>query len=49
VPVLEKAMEVDDRPVMVDIAVAKEENVFPMIPAGKSFEDLLECPMREDG
>ncbi|MCD6360969.1 MAG: acetolactate synthase 3 large subunit, partial [Armatimonadetes bacterium] len=49
VPVLEKAMEVDDRPVMVDIAVAKEENVFPMIPAGKSFEDLLECPVREDG
>jgi len=49
VPVLEQAMEVDDRLTMVDISVAKEENVFPMIPAGQSFDELLECPMRKDG
>lgn len=49
VPALERAMEVDDRPAIVDVHVAKEENVFPMIPAGKSFDELVECPMREDG
>ncbi len=47
VETLEQAMEVDDRPVMVDFAVSKEENVFPMIPAGQSFENLMECPMAE--
>jgi len=48
VETLEQAMEVDDRPVMVDFAVAKEQNVFPFIPAGKSFEDLMEFPIAED-
>ena len=32
---------------MVDFAVSKEQNVFPMIPAGQSFENLMECPMAE--
>ena len=45
VETLERAMEVDDGPVMVDFAVSKEQNVFPMIPAGKSFDSLIECPM----
>jgi acetolactate synthase-1/2/3 large subunit len=45
---LEQAMEVDDRPVLVDFAVAKEENVFPMIPAGQSFDELIECPSVQD-
>ena len=48
IPVLEKAMEVDDRPVMIDVSVSKEENVFPMIPAGRSFEELLHCPTPAD-
>ena len=48
VETLEQAMEVDDVPVMVDFAVSKEENVFPFIPAGKSFEDLIECPMAKE-
>lgn len=41
-------MEVDDRPVMVDFPVAKEENVFPFIPAGQSFDELIESPPGED-
>ncbi len=41
-PAIEKAMEVDDRPVFIDFAVVKEENVFPMVPAGKSPDDLME-------
>ncbi|MGD9496226.1 MAG: biosynthetic-type acetolactate synthase large subunit [Armatimonadota bacterium] len=46
VATLEQAMEVDDRPVVVDFAVSKEENVFPFIPAGKSYEDIIHCPLR---
>jgi acetolactate synthase-1/2/3 large subunit len=41
-PTLEKALEVDDVPVMIDFAVAKEENVFPMIPAGQSYDEVME-------
>ncbi len=48
VETLEQAMEVDDRPVMVDFAVSKEENVFPFIPAGQSFDDLIHGPTAED-
>jgi hypothetical protein len=28
--------------VMIDFAVAKEENVFPMIPAGQSYDEVME-------
>jgi len=45
VPTLERALEIDDRPVLVDFVVAKEENVFPFIPAGKSWEDIMHCPL----
>jgi len=41
-PAIEKALDVNDVPVMIDFAVAKEENVFPMIPAGQSYEELME-------
>lgn len=47
VETLEQAMEVDDRPVMVDFAVALEENVFPFIPAGQSYDEIIHCPRRE--
>lgn len=45
-----------DRPVIVDVLVAKEENVYPMIPAGAAHneiilgpEDLLGDRTNEDG
>jgi len=41
-PTLERAMEIDDRPVLMDFRTAPEENVFPMIPAGRTFEDMME-------
>lgn len=41
VPILEKAMEVSDRPVLMNFNVAREENVFPMIPGGKSIEEMM--------
>ncbi len=40
-PAIEQAMEIDDRPVFIDFAVAREENVFPMIPAGRSADDIM--------
>ena len=41
VPTMEKAMEVTDRPVLMNFHVSKEENVFPMIPAGMSIEEMI--------
>jgi acetolactate synthase-1/2/3 large subunit len=38
---IEKSLEINDRPVIMDFVCAPEENVFPMIPAGKSVSDML--------
>jgi len=38
---LEKAFAVTDRFVFVDVAVAKEENVFPMVPAGAALNEMV--------
>jgi len=40
-PTIKQAMEVEDRPCFIDFKVAQEANVFPMIPAGKSLDDLM--------
>jgi acetolactate synthase, large subunit (EC 2.2.1.6) len=36
--VLLKAMEINDRPVLIDFVVDREENVLPMVPAGKKLQ-----------
>jgi hypothetical protein len=33
---------VKDRPCVIDFAVVEEENVYPMIPSGKSFEEIMD-------
>ena len=38
---LEEAMEVKEGPVLVDFRTAPEENVFPMVPAGKAIDQML--------
>jgi acetolactate synthase I/II/III large subunit len=38
---LEAAMEVTDRPVVMDFRTAPEENVFPMVPAGKPIDEMI--------
>ena len=38
---LQFADSVRNTPVVIDYRVAKEENVFPMIPSGKSYSDLI--------
>jgi acetolactate synthase-1/2/3 large subunit len=43
-PVLQKAMEINDRPVIMDFVVDREENVLPMVPAGKSYREMILTP-----
>jgi len=38
---IEKSMEITDRPTLIDFRVSREENVFPMIPAGQSIEEMM--------
>ncbi len=36
------SLTITDRPVILDIVVREEENVYPMIPSGKSFEEIMD-------
>ena len=40
-PAFRKALEVTDRPVIMDFVIHREENVYPMIPAGQSIEEMM--------
>ncbi len=40
-PAIERANEVDDRPVVIDFRVAADEKVFPMVPSGKTNSELV--------
>ncbi len=43
-PAIKKALSIKDRPILIDFVVSQEENVYPMVPAGKSFKETI---MRE--
>ncbi len=38
---IKKALDVTDRPTLIDFRIHREENVFPMIPAGQSIEEMM--------
>jgi acetolactate synthase I/II/III large subunit len=38
---IKKALDVNDRPTLIDFRIHREENVFPMIPAGQSIEEMM--------
>lgn len=38
---LERSMEVDDRPVLMDFRTDPEENVYPMVPSGAAIDQML--------
>jgi len=38
---LDKAFSIDDRPVLIDFRVVKEDMVFPMVPSGAAISDML--------
>jgi acetolactate synthase-1/2/3 large subunit len=40
-PALERAMQVEDGPVLIDFRVDPEENVFPMVPTGRAIDQML--------
>ena len=39
--ILQRALEYNDGPCVINCEVEKTDNVFPMIPAGKRLEDML--------
>ncbi len=39
--ILREALRVEDRPVVMDFVVDREENVLPMVPPGKSYRDMI--------
>ena len=43
-PAIRRALEEKDRPVLLDFHISREENVYPMVPAGKSIKETI---MRE--
>jgi acetolactate synthase I/II/III large subunit len=47
VPTIEKANEIDDRPVVVDFQVDYREKVYPMVPAGGSNDDIILDPAHD--
>ncbi len=44
-----KKMFAVDGPVVVEFTVVKEDNVYPMIPSGQSFHEIIDVPEETDG
>jgi len=42
VPMIKKAMEINDKPVLMEFIVEPESQVFPMVPAGAGLDEMLE-------
>ncbi|HJR88378.1 MAG TPA: acetolactate synthase large subunit [Acidimicrobiia bacterium] len=43
-PTFEKALSIDDKPVVIDVVIDREEMVFPMVPAGGSNDEVILGP-----
>ncbi|MBL7686174.1 MAG: acetolactate synthase 3 large subunit, partial [Deltaproteobacteria bacterium] len=41
IPAIQKALATRDKPTIIDFVVALEENVYPMVPAGKGIDDIV--------
>ena len=48
-PTIDKANEIDDRPVVIDFRTDAREKVFPMVPAGASNDDVVVHPSQQPG
>lgn len=46
-PAIEKANEIEDRPVVVEFVTDARENVFPMVPAGATNSELVVDPSQQ--
>jgi acetolactate synthase-1/2/3 large subunit len=40
--VIRESLKVNDKPVVMDFIIKREENVMPMVPAGASLTDMIE-------
>ncbi|MBU6216445.1 MAG: acetolactate synthase large subunit, partial [Acidobacteria bacterium] len=47
-PAIDKANEIDDRPVVLEFRTDSNEKVFPMVPAGRSNSDIVVDPSQPD-
>jgi acetolactate synthase-1/2/3 large subunit len=46
-PAIDKANEIDDRPVVIDFRTDYREKVYPMVPAGKSNDEIILDPAHD--
>ncbi len=46
-PVIDKANDIDDRPVVIDFRTDSREKVYPMVPAGQSNDAIVVPPFQE--
>jgi acetolactate synthase I/II/III large subunit len=46
---IQKANEIDDRPVVIDFRTDSREKVYPMVPAGKSNDEIIVDPSQGEG
>ena len=45
--IMQNALAYNDGPCIIDVEVEKEDNVFPMIPSGKTYDDMIiEAPKK---
>ncbi len=47
--IIDEALSITDGPVVMDFVVDREENVFPMVPAGKPISEMMLGPAAEKG
>ncbi len=45
---LEKAMKIKDRPVVMDFRVIEEENCYPMVPSGAALNEMVESDAEQN-
>jgi acetolactate synthase-1/2/3 large subunit len=48
-PAIDKANQIDDRPVVVEFRTDSGEKVYPMVPAGASNDDIVVDPSQGEG
>jgi acetolactate synthase-1/2/3 large subunit len=48
-PTIQKANEIDDRPVVIDFRTDAREKVYPMVPSGKSNSEIVVDPSQGEG
>jgi acetolactate synthase-1/2/3 large subunit len=48
-PAIEKANEIDDRPVVIDFRTDAREKVYPMVPSGRSNSEIVVDPSQGQG